>query len=153
MPSRFTLRTDIAASPAAVFDLARDIGAHVASMHGSRESATAGVTEGPMQLGDTVTFRARHGGIWFTMTARISEMDEPTRFVDEQTRGPFRSFRHEHRFDETPDGGTRMTDTIDLASPVFGIVAERLILVPYLRRLIARRNAHLAASFAEEGMT
>ncbi len=44
-----------------------------------------------------------------------------------------------------------MTDTIDLASPVFGIIAERLILVPYLRRLIARRNAHLAASFAEKG--
>ncbi len=38
-----------------------------------------------------------------------------------------------------------MTDTIELASPIFGVLAERLILVPYLRRLIASRNAHLAA--------
>lgn len=145
MPSRFTLQTDIAATPSAVFDLARDIGAHVASMRGSREQAIAGITVGPVGLGDAVTFRARHLGIWFTMTARVTEMDEPTRFVDEQTRGPFRSFRHEHSFEATPQGGTKMTDTIELASPIFGVLAERLILVPYLRRLIASRNANLAA--------
>ena len=147
MSSRFVLETDIPATPFAVFDLARDIGAHVASMRGSRERAVGGVTSGPVGLGDAVTFRARHFGMWFTMTARISEMDEPTRFVDEQVRGPFRSFRHEHRFEATAQGGTRMTDTIDVASPLLGAVAERLVLVPYLRRLIARRNEHLAASF------
>lgn len=147
MPSRFTLVTRVDAPPSAVFDLARDIGAHVASMRDSRESAVAGITQGVMERGDTVTFRARHFGVWFTLTARITEMHTPTRFVDEQIRGPFRSFRHEHRFEATPDGGTTMTDTIELSSPVFGVMAERLILVPYLRRLIARRNAHLAASF------
>lgn len=147
MSSRFTLETDIAASPSAVFDLARDIGAHVASMRGSRERAVAGVTSGRMDLGDSVTFRARHFGAWFTLTARITEMEEPTRFVDEQTRGPFRSFRHEHVFEATAQGGTRMTDTIDLASPVFGVLAERLVLVPHLRRLLSERNAHLAAFF------
>jgi hypothetical protein len=36
-----------------------------------------------------------------------------------------------------------MTDRIEVASPVFGRLAERLVLVPYLRRLIATRNAHL----------
>jgi hypothetical protein len=36
-----------------------------------------------------------------------------------------------------------MTDTLTLASPVFGALAERLILVPYLRRLIVERNRHL----------
>ncbi|MFF7681801.1 SRPBCC family protein [Microbacterium sp. NPDC007973] len=151
MPSRFTLETHVAARPDAVFDLARDIGAHVASMRDSGERAIAGTTEGPMRLGDTVTFRARHLGVWFTLTARISEMHAPSRFVDEQVRGPFRSFRHEHRFEETTGGETKMTDTIELASPVFGVIVERLILVPYLRRLIARRNAHLAASFPEAG--
>ena len=39
--------------------------------------------------------------------------------------------------------GSRMTDTITVASPIFGSLAERLVLVPYLRRLIATRNAHL----------
>jgi ligand-binding SRPBCC domain-containing protein len=147
VPSRFTLVTDIPADPTEVFELARDIGAHVASMSGSRERAVAGVTTGPVQLGDTVTFRARHFGVWLTMTARIVAMDAPRQFVDEQERGPFRAFRHEHRFDPSPDGGTRMVDTIVLSSPVLGRVAERAVLVPYLRRLIASRNAHLANQF------
>ena len=34
-------------------------------------------------------------------------------FVDEQVRGPFRSFRHEHRFDDVA-GVTTMTDSIDV---------------------------------------
>jgi hypothetical protein len=39
-----------------------------------------------------------------------------------------------------------MTDTITLASPVFGRLAERVVLVPYLRRLIRERNRSLLAS-------
>jgi hypothetical protein len=41
-----------------------------------------------------------------------------------------------------------MTDTITLGSPIFGRLAERLVLVPYLRRLIAKRNEHLLATLA-----
>jgi hypothetical protein len=38
-----------------------------------------------------------------------------------------------------------MTDTITVTSPLFGRLAERLVLVPYLRRLIRQRNRHLLA--------
>jgi ligand-binding SRPBCC domain-containing protein len=119
-------------------------------MQNSRESAIAGVVAGRVELGDTVTFRARHFGIWFIMTTQIVEMTKPMHFSDEQTRGPFRSFRHEHRFASAPEGGTRMVDIIDLGSPILGKLVERLILVPYLRRIIRQRNAHLAASFGHD---
>lgn len=76
------------------------------------------------------------------MTSQITALDEPTHFIDQQVHGPFRSFIHEHRFEQLPVG-SRITDTITVASPVFGLLAERLVLVPYLRRLIAKRNAHL----------
>jgi ligand-binding SRPBCC domain-containing protein len=65
--------------------------------------------------------------------------------VDEQIRGPFKHFRHEHRFE--PSGHlTRMTDSVVFDAPgsIVGIAAERLVLGRYLRQLIEARNAHLA---------
>lgn len=41
------------------------------------------------------------------MTSRITAFDFPTSFVDEQIRGPFRSFRHVHEFEATPGGSSR----------------------------------------------
>jgi ligand-binding SRPBCC domain-containing protein len=140
--STFTLVTETPLSAAALFDLSLDIDAHIASMAQSDERAVSGVTTGRIGLGETVTWRARHFGIWFTMTSKITTLDRPVLFVDEQVRGLFKTFRHEHRFEEHPMG-SRMTDTITLASPIFGSLAERIVLVPYLRRLIAKRNAHL----------
>jgi ligand-binding SRPBCC domain-containing protein len=96
-------------------------------------------------LGQTVTWRAKHFGVWFTMTSRIAELDRPRRFVDEQVSGPFRLFHHVHEF-EWDAAGTRMIDEITVGSPLLGALVERLVLVPYLRRLIRRRNAHLVAS-------
>lgn len=145
MASTFTLVTESRFSVQALFDVSLDIDAHVASMSDSEERAIAGVTTGRIGLGETVTWRARHFGVWFTLTTEISEMERPTRFVDRQVRGPFKTFVHEHRFEPLP-GGSRMTDHITVGSPVLGRVAERLILVPYLRRLIAKRNAHLLAA-------
>jgi ligand-binding SRPBCC domain-containing protein len=138
----FTLVTRAAVDREALFDESLSIDAHVDSMAASAEQAVAGVTRGRIGLGESVTWRARHFGVRFTMTSRITALHRPARFVDEQVRGPFRLFRHEHEF-RVEGAETVMTDTLTLASPVFGMLAERLILAPYLRRLIARRNAHL----------
>jgi ligand-binding SRPBCC domain-containing protein len=142
MTASFTIVTLAPVSPDVLFDVSLDIDAHMSSMAASGERAVAGVTSGRIALGETVTWRARHFGIWFTMTSQIIAFERPTNFVDEQVHGPFRRFHHEHRF-ESMLNGTRMTDTVTLASPVFGVLAERLVLVPYLRRLIRMRNAHL----------
>jgi len=142
MVTSFTIVTRADVPLERLFDESLSIDAHVDSMAHSRERAIAGVTSGMIGLGETVTWHARHFGVWLTMTSKITELDRPHRFVDEQVQGPFRSFHHEHAFAE--DGGTTvMTDTMTLASPVFGRLAERQILVPYLRRLIRQRNAHL----------
>lgn len=148
MPSSFTLHSSTRHSATALFDISLDIDAHLASMAGSGETAVAGVTSGSIGLGETVTWRARHFGVWLRLTTRITALDRPRRFVDEQVRGPFRSFRHVHTF-EPSGAGTLMTDEITLASPVFGRLAERLVLVPYLRRLIRQRNAHLLAALED----
>ncbi|MFS0713251.1 SRPBCC family protein [Microbacterium sp. 2P01SA-2] len=148
MTSSFELVTRAAVPPAALFDASRDIGAHVASMRGTGERAIAGVMSGLIGLDETVTWRAWHFGIPFRMTSRVTALDRPRRFVDEQVAGPFRVFRHEHLYTEQ-DGMTVMTDRVTLASPVLGRLAERLVLVPYLRRLLARRAAHLVATLSD----
>ena len=147
MPSTFTLVTESPISAQTLFDLSLDIDAHVSSMSRSGERAVGGVTTGQIGLGETVTWQARHFGVWWTMTSQITVLDRPTLFVDQQVRGPFKTFIHEHRFEQRATG-SRMTDTITLASPIFGSLAERLVLVPYLRQLITRRNAHLLAALS-----
>ncbi|UOQ59637.1 SRPBCC family protein [Leucobacter rhizosphaerae] len=144
MASTFTITTEGPIDVDAVFSRSLDIGLHIRSMAHSNERAVGGVTSGQIGLGECVTWRARHFGVWFTMTSRITELERPHRFVDEQVSGPFKMFRHEHRFEPT-SAGTRMTDTLTIASPVFGIIAERLVLVPYLRRLITARNRVVVA--------
>lgn len=145
MVSSFSLVTRARVPAANLFDVSLSIDEHVASMAHSGEQAVGGVTSGSIDLGETVTWRARHFGIWFTMTSRITSLERPERFVDEQVRGPFRAFHHEHLFTQDGEDGV-MTDVVTVASPIFGRVAERLVLVPYLRRLIRQRNHHLLIS-------
>jgi ligand-binding SRPBCC domain-containing protein len=142
MAATFTLITECPASAAEMFDVSLDIDAHVDSMSSSQELAIDGVTTGRIGLGQTVTWRARHFGIWFEMTSTITTLDRPHHFIDEQVSGPFKSYSHEHFFEDIPSG-CRMIDTVTVANPVFGFIADRLVLVPYLRRLMIKRNRAL----------
>jgi len=143
--TRLELVTDLDLSPESAFDFSLDVDAHTKSMAASREVAVAGVTRGRMNLNDEVTWRAWHFGIPWRMTSRIIDLERPLRFVDEQVRGPFAAFRHEHVFQATAHG-TRMVDRIEFAAPFgwLGRLAERLVLTRYLEGLIRRRNAYLA---------
>lgn len=142
MASTFTVTTRARVPLDDLFDASLSVDEHIASMSASRERAIAGVTSGVMRLGESVTWRARHFGVWFTMTSQITALDRPNFFVDEQQRGPFKRFHHEHHFERVGEV-TVMRDTITVAAPVFGVLAERLVLVPYLRKLIRERGEHL----------
>lgn len=133
-------------SPGVLFDLALDVDAHAASVSGSQEAATTSSGARQLGLGDEVTFRARHLGLVWHLTSRVSKYDRPYRFVDEQVRGPFASMHHEHVFEAAADGGTVMTDRMHVVAPlgVVGGVVGRAVLGPYLQRLLRRRGAHLA---------
>jgi ligand-binding SRPBCC domain-containing protein len=103
------LTTDIDAPVGHVFDLARDLDLHARSLAHTHERAVAGRTSGLVEAGDTVTWRARHFGLWWSLTSRITAVEVPARFEDVQERGPFAWFRHEHRF-EAVGQRTRMHD-------------------------------------------
>lgn len=139
-----TTRTSI--PKAELFDRARSIDAHTQSMARSREVAVAGVTAGLISWGEEVTWRAWHFGVPVRMTSRITAMKTPDYFIDEQVRGPFRTFHHVHEF-SADAGETVMIDRIAFTAPFgpAGRLAERLFLARYLRHLIEIRNAYLVA--------
>lgn len=141
----FRIETVIAASAEACFVLSLSVDAHAESMAESGERAIAGVTTGVMTLGDSVTWQARHLGIPLRMTSEITEYERPVRFVDEQQRGPFRRWWHEHTFTALPDGRTLMVDTVQFGSPLrpFGFLVDHAVLDRYMPRLIRKRNAWL----------
>jgi ligand-binding SRPBCC domain-containing protein len=83
------LETAIRAPIERVFDLARDIDFHVRSMAHTRERAVAGRTSGRIELGEEVEWEARHFGLVLHVRSKITAMDRPRLFVDEQVTGPF----------------------------------------------------------------
>ncbi|WP_183391485.1 SRPBCC family protein [Kineococcus radiotolerans] len=144
--------TVIAAPPAVVFDLELDVDVHTASLARSGETATTSTGRRRLHLGDEVTLRARHLGLRWRMTSRITAHARPHRFVDEQVRGPFRALHHEHLFEDLGTRGTRMTDRMSITAPAgaLGEVVAHLVLAPYLRRLLRHRAAHVGQA-AEAG--
>jgi len=142
-----SLTTNIHAPLDTCFDLARDIGFHVRSLAHTNERVVAGRTDGLIEFGESVTWEAKHLGMTRRMTVEITAMDRPRHFCDEQTDGPFKSFVHDHLFEDLGDGVTRMTDRVAFASPfgVVGRVVDRVYLAGYLRRLIAARGRAIKA--------
>src|SRR5437868_2528532 len=100
---------------------------HCTTAARTKECAVAGVTEGLIEVGDWVTFEAVHFGIRQRFTAKITEFEAPSRFVDEMVQGAFKSMKHIHEFAHAARG-TRMPDTLHWISPlgILGILANRL---------------------------
>jgi ligand-binding SRPBCC domain-containing protein len=137
--------TDIDAPVDRVFALSLDMNVHAASLASSRETATTSTGRPILELGDEVTFSARHFGRRWQMTARISELDAPSRFVDEQVAGPFKQMRHEHTFLANGDTSTRMIDRVTFTAPLgpLGSLVTKSMLAPYMRHLLTRRAAYM----------
>jgi ligand-binding SRPBCC domain-containing protein len=93
------------------------------------------------RAGSRVLLKIGKGPFGVTWEAIFVAHEPPSRFVDEQGRGPFKSFRHEHRFEDAP-GGTRMTDTIDYEPPfgVLGRIADRVAIGRILRDMLEFRH-------------
>src|SRR5438093_904784 len=132
--------TMVNAPAACCFDLARSVDLHVRSAGGTREAAIAGTLSGLLGLGDQVTWRGKHFGVWQTLTSKITAFDRPRHFRDSQVAGAFASLEHDHLF-ESAGSMTNMIDVFQYAAPLgpLGRVAEMLFLNSYLGRFLRER--------------
>lgn len=138
------LRTEIKADIELVFDLTRSIDLHKISAAHTKEKAVGGRTSGLLEPGETVTWRAKHLGVYQELTSKVTGFDRPVYFADEMVKGAFKRFRHEHFF-STEKGGTLMIDIFDYESPLgfLGKVADKLFLEKYMTRFLSNRNEGL----------
>ncbi len=99
-----------------------------------------------MGVGATIEYRIRLHGLPLRWLTIITAFDPPQLFVDEQRRGPYRTWIHTHRFVEER-GGTRLVDDVE-----FDMLAARLVsplVVRDLRRIFTYRHEALMAHFGQ----
>lgn len=108
-------------------------------------------TPGPIEMreGALIDYRLRVRGLPLRWRTRINVWEPPHRFVDEQLRGPYRRWIHEHRF-EAADGGTLATDTVRYATP-FDFLVHNWLVRPDIERIFAHREQALKKRFASAG--
>jgi len=148
MPS-IDLETRIKAPIEVCFDLCRSIDLHKISAQQTNEKAIAGVTSGLINEGETVTWRAKHLGVYQKLTSIVTACEKPHYFVDEMVKGTFKRFKHEH-FLEEKNGQTFVVDIFDYESPLglLGKIADVFFLENYMRRFLEKRN-QVIKEFAE----
>jgi len=146
---RIVLKTKIKATQGIVFDLSRSIDLHKISTEQTNEEAIAGKTSGLIGMHESVTWRAKHFGVYQKLTSKITEFSASTYFVDEMQNGAFKQFKHEHHFTEL-NGETLMTDIFEYQSPFgfLGRLADALFLKKYMTKLLTERN-RVVKEFAE----
>lgn len=135
------IKTEIFCDPKTCFDLARNIDIHKESLKHTGEIPIAGKTTGLIELGEWVSWEAKHLGFVQHLTSKITEFESPNYFVDEMVLGAFKSFRHEHIFHKVEDK-TLMIDKFYFESP-FGVLGQTvniLFLKRYMKNLLKTRN-------------
>jgi ligand-binding SRPBCC domain-containing protein len=102
-----------------------------------------------MRQGMQIDYRLRIRGLPLRWTSRITEWEPPHGFTDLQVRGPYRYWRHQHRF-RAVAGGTECEDIVDFegrggwAEPLL----HRMFVGPDLRRIFEFRRCALQRIFA-----
>ena len=101
------------------------------------------LTEGPIEMrqGTLIDYRLRVHGIPLRWQSEITTWDPPFCFVDEQRKGPYRWWVHEHTFEEQ-DGSTLVHDRVR-----YSVLGGRLV-----NRLLVRRDLNSIFTFRSRAL-
>jgi ligand-binding SRPBCC domain-containing protein len=104
-------------------------------------------TPGQIQMrpGTRINYRLRVRGIPLAWVSEITVWEPPHRFVDEQRKGPYRLWIHEHRFAEK-DGHTSAVDSVRYAVPG-GVLIHKLFVERDVKKIFEYRSKKLKELF------
>lgn len=109
------------------------------------------LTEQPVEMkpGALIDYRIKVHGLPMRWRTRISVWEPPHWFVDEQLKGPYRMWIHEHSFGEV-DGGTEVRDVVRYRVPgwILEPVIHRFVVGPDVERIFQYRQEILEKFFS-----
>ena len=105
------------------------------------------LSRGPIDMaeGTRIDYRLRLRGVPIRWESEITAWCPPALFVDEQRRGPYRLWLHEHRFEEL-DGMTLAEDFVRYAV-TGGWIVDRLFVRRDVQRIFTYRRKKLRSLF------
>lgn len=95
-----------------------------------------------MQVGTVIDYRLKLRGIPLKWQSEITDWNPPYEFVDEQRRGPYRTWIHTHTFTET-DEGTIVRDQVEYAV-LGGQLVNNLFVRPDIEKIFEYRSLKLS---------
>ncbi|HEX4412004.1 MAG TPA: SRPBCC family protein [Lacipirellulaceae bacterium] len=106
------------------------------------------LTPAPIEIasGTLIDYRLRLRGLPIRWQSVIRDWEPPFRFVDEQTRGPYRRWHHEHQF-ESVTAGTLCRDIVDY-DVYGGALINKLLVRRDLERIFTFRQSKLRVLFS-----
>ena len=106
------------------------------------------VTPPPIAMceGALIDYRLRVHFLPLRWRTRINIWEPPYRFVDEQVRGPYYQWIHEHTF-EPSAGGTLARDFVRYAAPL-DFLTHRWLVRPDVEKIFAYREQALLKRFS-----
>lgn len=108
------------------------------------------LTPGPIdiQQGTLIDYRLKLHGIPVKWRTEICDWEPPFRFVDQQLRGPYWRWHHEHTFEEI-DGKTKVSDNVHYI-PRGGLLIHKFLVKPDLEKIFRFRQDRLREIFNEK---
>ncbi len=101
-----------------------------------------------MRAGALIDYKLRIRGLPVRWQTEITAWERPYRFVDEQKRGPYRQWIHEHLF-KPKDGGTLCSDEVRYAVPGCALM-NRLFVRRDVEKIFEFRRQKLLALFHDD---
>jgi ligand-binding SRPBCC domain-containing protein len=102
-----------------------------------------------LEVGTLIDYRLRLRGIPMRWQSEITAWEPPFRFMDEQRRGPYRRWSHEHTFEEV-DGQTVARDHV-IYDHFGGALVNRYLVAKDIAQIFAYREKRLREIFPPLG--
>ncbi len=104
-----------------------------------------------MHVGTMINYRIKLMGVPFFWCTHINMWEPPYRFADEQLKGPYVFWHHEHTF-EQKEGYVLMTDKLHYLSPGWFLepLINRFFVTPQIKKIWVFRDQQFKKLFGKK---